>query len=71
MQEIKYEVVLMIISMEHSYLDTHSNNSKHGPIFGIFDPIIGERQWYDKIVSQALKCICELFGNITFFHSMK
>ena len=32
--------------------------------FGIFDPVIGEVHWSDDAASQALKCICELFGNI-------
>ena len=39
--------------------------------FGIFDPVIGEVQWYDGAASHALKYICELFGNISLFYWMK
>ena len=39
--------------------------------FGIFDPVLGEVQWYDDAASHALKFICELFGNILFLYSMK
>ena len=38
--------------------------------FGIFDAIVGEVKWYDDSESHALKCICELFGNISFFYWM-
>ena len=34
--------------------------------FRIFDTVIGEGKWYDEAASQALKCICEWFGNIWF-----
>ena len=39
--------------------------------FGIFDPVIGEVQWYDDSASQYLKCICELSRNIWLLYSMK
>ena len=39
--------------------------------FGIFDPVIGEGQWYDDTESQDLKCIFELFEKIWLFYSMK
>ena len=39
--------------------------------FGIFDPVIGEGQWYDDAASHAIKFICELFGNIWFLYSIK
>ena len=39
--------------------------------FGIFDSVIGVDQLYDDVLSQALKCICETFGNICCFYSMK
>ena len=39
--------------------------------FGIFDPVTGEGQWYDDSSSHDLKCLCEYFGNISFFYSMK
>ena len=32
--------------------------------FGIFNSVVGVGQWYDNASSHALKCICELFGNI-------
>ena len=39
--------------------------------FGSFDPVIGEKQWYDDDASQALKCIFESFGDICVLYSMK
>ena len=36
--------------------------------FVIFDRLIGEGQWYDDAASNALKFICELFENISFFY---
>ena len=39
--------------------------------FGIFGPVIVEGQLYDDAASHAIKFICELFGNIRFFYSMK
>ena len=39
--------------------------------FGIFDPIIGEGQWYEDAASQALKCVYRLYQNIWLFDSMK
>ena len=39
--------------------------------FGIFDPVIAETQWYDDAAFQALKCICELFGDILFLYWIK
>ena len=41
------------------------------PHFGISDPIIGEKQWYDDAAPHALKFIWESFGNICLFYSMK
>ena len=38
---------------------------------GILYPVIGQRQWYGDAASQAIKCICGLFGNILFLYSMK
>ena len=32
--------------------------------YGIFDPVNVEGQWYGGRALQALKYICELFGNI-------
>ena len=39
--------------------------------FGIFDQLFRERQLYKDAESLALKCICELLGNILFLCSMK
>ena len=39
--------------------------------FGIFGPVIGEGQWYDDSASQAIKYMCELFGNIWLLYSIK
>ena len=39
--------------------------------FGISDPVVGEGQFYYDASSHALKFICELFGNIWFFYSIK
>ena len=39
--------------------------------FGIFWPLIGEGWWYDDAASHSIKCICELFGNISFLYWIK
>ena len=39
--------------------------------FGILDAVNLKGQRYDDVLSQALKCICETFGNICCFYSMK
>ena len=39
--------------------------------FVIFDPVIGEGKWYDDTASHAIKCICELCGNVWLLYSMK
>ena len=39
--------------------------------FRIFYTIFGEAYWYDDAAPQALKCICELFGNTWFLYLLK
>ena len=39
--------------------------------FEIFDPVIGEGQWYDDAESHDLKFRCELIGNMSLLYSMK
>ena len=58
----------MIINMDNSSLDNKKNNSKYSPIFGMFDPLIVEKKLYDDAEAHALKCICELFENISLFY---
>ena len=70
-QERNDQVVMMILNMEQSSLENQNKNSKYSSVFVIFGPVIGEGQWYDDASSKGLKCICELFGNILFFYSMK
>ena len=62
-QERNYQVVLMILNMDGQ----SEKQFKIQSHLGIFDPVIGEGQWYDDASSQALKCICEWFGNILLF----
>ena len=33
--------------------------------FGVFYSFIEEVQWYNDSASHAIKCICEIFGNIS------
>ena len=58
----KYRVFILGQSEQQFKIQSH---------FGIFDPVIGEGQWCDDVSSIGLKCICELFGNVSFLYWMK
>ena len=54
----KYGAFVIVKSEQELKIKSH---------FGIFDPVIGEEQWYDDAASQALKYIYESFGILFYF----
>ena len=69
-QKIHNQVVLMVLNKVHSSQDNKNNISNTVTFWNILSRnFIGK--WYDDAVSQALKCMCELFVDVWFLYSMK